>query len=161
MKVHFPIKRGLLRRTVGYVKAVDGVSLALREGHTIGLVGESGSGKTTLGLALLRLESSQGGIKFDTHDLQKLSQREMRPLRRQMQIVFQDPFSSLSPRMSVGEIVGRRAAGPSHRQRGRAQPHDRRGAARSRPRTRRRANATRTNSPAASASASPSPARWC
>ena len=106
MKVHFPIKRGLLRRTVGYVKAVDGVSLALREGHTIGLVGESGSGKTTLGLALLRLESSQGGIKFDTHDLQKLSQREIRPLRRQMQIVFQDPFSSLSPRMSVGEIVG-------------------------------------------------------
>jgi microcin C transport system ATP-binding protein len=106
VKVHFPIKRGLLRRTVGYVKAVDGVSLALREGHTIGLVGESGSGKTTLGLALLRLESSQGGIKFDTHDLQKLSQREIRPLRRQMQIVFQDPFSSLSPRMSVGEIVG-------------------------------------------------------
>jgi microcin C transport system ATP-binding protein len=82
------------------------VSLALREGHTIGLVGESGSGKTTLGLALLRLESSQGDIKFDTHDLQKLSQRELRPLRRQMQIVFQDPFSSLSPRMSVGEIVG-------------------------------------------------------
>src|SRR5712672_2078776 len=106
VKVHFPIKRGLLRRTVGYVKAVDGVSLALREGHTIGLVGESGSGKTTLGLALLRLESSRGGIKFDTHDLQKLSQREIRPLRRQMQIVFQDPFSSLSPRMSVGEIVG-------------------------------------------------------
>jgi microcin C transport system ATP-binding protein len=106
MKVHFPIKRGLLRRTVGYVKAVDGVSLSLREGHTIGLVGESGSGKTTLGLALLRLESSQGGIKFDMHDLQKLSQREIRPLRRQMQIVFQDPFSSLSPRMSVGEIVG-------------------------------------------------------
>jgi microcin C transport system ATP-binding protein len=88
------------------VKAVDGVSLALREGHTIGLVGESGSGKTTLGLALLRLESSKGGIKFDAQDLQKLSQRELRPLRRQMQIVFQDPFSSLSPRMSVGEIVG-------------------------------------------------------
>ena len=102
----FPIRSGLVSRTVGYVKAVDGVSLALREGHTIGLVGESGSGKTTLGLALLRLESSRGGIKFDTHDLQKLSQREIRPLRRQMQIVFQDPFSSLSPRMSVGEIVG-------------------------------------------------------
>jgi microcin C transport system ATP-binding protein len=106
LKVHFPIKRGVLRRTVGYVKAVDGVSIALREGHTIGLVGESGSGKTTLGLALLRLERSEGGIQFDGKDLQALSQRDLRPLRRQMQIVFQDPFSSLSPRMSVGEIVG-------------------------------------------------------
>ena len=106
MKVHFPIKRGVLRRTVGYVKAVDGVSIALREGHTIGLVGESGSGKTTLGLALLRLEKSQGGIQFDKHDLQALSQRALRPLRRQMQVVFQDPFSSLSPRMSVNQIVG-------------------------------------------------------
>ncbi|SEO86305.1 microcin C transport system ATP-binding protein [Rhodospirillales bacterium URHD0017] len=106
VKVHFPIKRGVLRRTVGYIKAVDGVSLRLREGHTIGLVGESGSGKTTLGLALLRLEGSKGGIQFDKQDLQALSQREIRPLRRQMQIVFQDPFSSLSPRMSVGEIVG-------------------------------------------------------
>ena len=106
MKVHFPIKRGVLRRTVGYVKAVDGVSIAIREGHTIGLVGESGSGKTTLGLALLRLERSQGGIEFDGQDLQALSQRELRPLRRQMQIVFQDPFSSLSPRMSVSQIVG-------------------------------------------------------
>jgi microcin C transport system ATP-binding protein len=106
LKVHFPIKRGILRRTVGHVKAVDGVSIALKEGHTIGLVGESGSGKTTLGLALLRLERSQGGIRFDGRDLQALNQREIRPLRRQMQIVFQDPFSSLSPRMSVGEIVG-------------------------------------------------------
>ena len=106
LRVHFPIKRGVLRRTVGYVKAVDGVSIALREGHTIGLVGESGSGKTTLGLALLRLEQSEGGIRFDGRDLQALGQRELRPLRREMQIVFQDPFSSLSPRMSVGEIVG-------------------------------------------------------
>src|SRR5471032_3365011 len=106
LKVHFPIKRGVLRRTVDYVKAVDGVSLALREGHTIGLVGESGSGKTTIGLALLRLEQSEGGIRFDGKDLQALSQREVRPLRRQMQIVFQDPFSSLSPRMTVSEIVG-------------------------------------------------------
>jgi microcin C transport system ATP-binding protein len=106
VKVHFPIKRGVLRRTVGYVKAVDGVSLALREGHTIGLVGESGSGKTTLGLALLRLERSVGGIRFDGRDLQALNQRDIRPLRKEMQIVFQDPFSSLSPRMSVGEIVG-------------------------------------------------------
>jgi microcin C transport system ATP-binding protein len=106
VKVHFPIKRGVLRRTVGHIKAVDGVSLTLREGHTIGLVGESGSGKTTLGLALLRLEGSKGGIVFDRQDLQALNQRQLRPLRRQMQIVFQDPFSSLSPRMSVGEIVG-------------------------------------------------------
>jgi microcin C transport system ATP-binding protein len=106
IKVHFPIRRGLLRRTVGHVKAVDGVSLALRQGHTIGLVGESGSGKTTLGLALLRLEKSQGGIRFDGQDLQTLGARELRALRRQMQIVFQDPFSSLSPRMSVGEIIG-------------------------------------------------------
>jgi len=106
LKVHFPIRRGLMRRTVGHVKAVDGVSIALREGHTIGLVGESGSGKTTLGLALLKLERSQGGIRFDGRDLQGMSQRELRPLRREMQIVFQDPFSSLSPRMSVGEIIG-------------------------------------------------------
>ena len=106
IKVHVPIRRGVLRRTVGHVKAVDGVSLALRRGHTIGLVGESGSGKTTLGLALLRLEKSRGGIYFDGEDLQALGARELRALRRQMQIVFQDPFSSLSPRMSVGEIVG-------------------------------------------------------
>ena len=106
LKVHFPIKRGVLRRTVGHVKAVDGVSIALKQGHTIGLVGESGSGKTTLGLALLRLEKSEGGIAFDGQDLQKLAQRDLRPLRRQMQIVFQDPYSSLSPRMTVGAIVG-------------------------------------------------------
>ncbi len=106
LKVHFPIKRGVMRRTVGHVKAVDGVSIALREGHTIGLVGESGSGKTTLGLALLKLERSEGGIRFDGRELQGLSQRELRPMRREMQIVFQDPFSSLSPRMSVGEIIG-------------------------------------------------------
>ena len=106
LKVHFPIKRGVLRRTVGCVKAVDGVSIALKQGHTIGLVGESGSGKTTLGLALLRLERSEGSIAFDGQDLQKLAQRDLRPLRRQMQIVFQDPYSSLSPRMTVGAIVG-------------------------------------------------------
>jgi microcin C transport system ATP-binding protein len=106
IKVHFPIKRGVMRRTVDHVKAVDGVDLVIREGHTLGLVGESGSGKTTLGLALLRLERSQGAIRFEKHDLQALSQRELRPLRREMQIVFQDPFSSLSPRMSVSQIVG-------------------------------------------------------
>jgi len=106
LKVYFPIKRGVLRRTVDHVKAVDGVSLTLKEGHTIGLVGESGSGKTTIGLALLRLERSQGGIPFEGRALQALGQRALRPLRRQMQIVFQDPFSSLSPRMTVAEIVG-------------------------------------------------------
>ncbi|MGE0422209.1 MAG: ABC transporter ATP-binding protein [Reyranellaceae bacterium] len=106
VKVHFPIKRGVFRRTVGHIKAVDGVSLELRSGHTVGIVGESGSGKTTLGLALLRLEQSQGAIRFDGRDLRELPARAMRPLRKEMQIVFQDPYGSLSPRMSVEQIVG-------------------------------------------------------
>ncbi|TDH63463.1 ABC transporter ATP-binding protein [Dankookia rubra] len=106
MKVHFPIRRGLLRRTVGHVKAVDGVSLTIREGETVGLVGESGSGKTTLGLALLRLEGSEGEIRFEGRDIQPLSRAALRPLRRRMQIVFQDPYGSLSPRLSAGEIIG-------------------------------------------------------
>jgi microcin C transport system ATP-binding protein len=106
VKVHFPIKRGVFRRTVGHIKAVDGVSLELRSGHTVGIVGESGSGKTTLGLALLRLEQSQGSIRFEGRDLRELSPRELRPLRKEMQIVFQDPYGSLSPRMSVEQIVG-------------------------------------------------------
>jgi len=106
IKVHFPIQRGVFGGTVGYVKAVDGVSLAVRAGQTLGLVGESGSGKTTLGPALLRLLRCQGTIRFDGRDLQALRPREMRPLRRAMQIVFQDPFGALSPRLSVGEIVG-------------------------------------------------------
>ena len=106
LRVHFPIRRGLLRRTVGHVKAVDGVSLAVREGETIGLVGESGSGKTTIGLALLRLTESRGGIRFEGRDIQPLSGTALRPLRRRMQIVFQDPFGSLSPRLSAGEIIG-------------------------------------------------------
>jgi microcin C transport system ATP-binding protein len=106
VKVHFPIKRGVLRRTVGHIKAVDGVSIELRAGHTVGVVGESGSGKTTLGLALLRLEKSEGPIRFDDHDLRALPQRALRPLRREMQIVFQDPYGSLSPRMSIEQIVG-------------------------------------------------------
>jgi microcin C transport system ATP-binding protein len=106
MKVHFPIKAGILRRTVGQVKAVDGVSLSIREGETVGLVGESGSGKTTLGLALLRLESSEGPITFEGSAIQGLSRKQLRPLRRRMQIVFQDPYGSLSPRMTVAEIVG-------------------------------------------------------
>ena len=105
VRVWFPIKRGLLRRVVGHIKAVDGVSVAVREGETLGIVGESGSGKSTLGLALLRLISSQGRIVYLGRDLQGLSWRAMRPLRRNMQIVFQDPYGSLSPRMSVAEIV--------------------------------------------------------
>src|SRR5204863_400026 len=102
LKIWFPIKRGLLRSTVGHIKAVDGVSLAVRKGETLGVVGESGSGKTTLGLALLRLISSQGPIVFLGSNVQGLQFREMRPFRRDMQIVFQDPFGALSPRMSVG-----------------------------------------------------------
>ena len=105
LKVWFPIKRGFLRRTVGHIKAVDGVSLAVRKGETLGVVGESGSGKTTLGLALLRLISSDGPIVFMGKDVQGLRAKEMRPFRRDMQIVFQDPFGALSPRMSVGDIV--------------------------------------------------------
>ncbi|MDW8341483.1 MAG: ABC transporter ATP-binding protein [Geminicoccaceae bacterium] len=105
LKVHFPIQRGLLRRTVGWVKAVDGVSLSLRAGETLGVVGESGSGKTTLGLALLRLLPSTGVVRISGVDVQGWTWRQLRPLRRQMQIVFQDPFGSLSPRMSVGQIV--------------------------------------------------------
>ncbi len=105
IKVWFPIKRGLLRRTVGHIKAVDGVDIVLREGQTLGVVGESGSGKTTLGLAILRLISSEGRILVLGNELQGKSFRETRPFRRNMQIVFQDPYGSLSPRMSVGDIV--------------------------------------------------------
>jgi microcin C transport system ATP-binding protein len=105
LKVWFPIKRGLMRSTVGHIKAVDGVSFAVRKGETLGVVGESGSGKTTLGLALLRLISSKGPIVFLGKDIQGLQFKAMRPFRRDMQIVFQDPFGSLSPRMSVGDIV--------------------------------------------------------
>ena len=105
LKVHFPIRRGFLRRTVGHVKAVDGVSLRLRAGETVGVVGESGSGKTTLAQAVLRLLSSVGGVEFEGRDIQGWRQKEVRPLRRQMQIVFQDPFASLSPRLSAFQII--------------------------------------------------------
>ncbi len=105
LKVWFPIKRGLFRKVVGHIKAVDGVSVAIRKGETLGVVGESGSGKTTLGLALLRLISSDGPIVFLGKNIQGLRFKEIRPFRRDMQIVFQDPFGSLSPRMPVGDIV--------------------------------------------------------
>ncbi len=106
LRVWFPIKKGLLRRTVDHVKAVDGINFSLQRGQTLGIVGESGSGKSTLGLAILRLIGSQGGIRFGEHHLGGMSQREVRPLRREMQVVFQDPFGSLSPRMTVGMIIG-------------------------------------------------------
>jgi microcin C transport system ATP-binding protein len=106
VRVWFPIKGGVLRRTQGHVKAVDGIDFVLKEGHTLGVVGESGSGKTTLGLALLRLETARGKIEFNGQEIQDLRQSELRPLRREMQIVFQDPYGSLSPRLSVGEIIG-------------------------------------------------------
>jgi microcin C transport system ATP-binding protein len=106
IRVWFPIKTGLFRRTTDYIKAVDEVSLTVRAGQTVGIVGESGSGKTTLGLGLLRLERSQGSIKFRGRELQGVKSGDLRPLRKEMQIVFQDPFGALSPRMSIGEIVG-------------------------------------------------------
>ena len=105
LKVWFPIKRGVMRKTVGHIKAVDGVSVEVRKGETLGVVGESGSGKTTLGLAILRLISSDGPIVFMGNPLQELRFKEMRPHRRHMQIVFQDPYGSLSPRMSVSDII--------------------------------------------------------
>jgi len=107
LKKHFPVRKGLLRRTVGHVRAVDGISFAIGEGETVGLVGESGCGKTTAGRAVLRLiEPSSGSIKVMGQEIVGLSKAEMRPYRRQMQIVFQDPFSSLNPRMVAGDIVG-------------------------------------------------------
>jgi microcin C transport system ATP-binding protein len=105
LKVWFPIKRGVLRRVIGHIKAVDGVSVEVRKGETLGVVGESGSGKTTLGLALLRLISSDGPVVFMGNQIQGLKFKEMRPFRRDMQIVFQDPYGSLSPRMSIADIL--------------------------------------------------------
>jgi microcin C transport system ATP-binding protein len=123
VRVWFPIRRGLFRRAVGHVKAVDGISLSVREGQTVGVVGESGSGKTTLGLALLRLVRSQGAIQFGGREIQGLRSGPLRPLRREMQIVFQDPYGALSPRMTIAQIVGeglhvhRVGAGPTERRR--------------------------------------------
>jgi len=106
LKVWFPIKRGFFKKTVGHVKAVDGVTLRIRAGETVGVVGESGSGKTTLGLALLRLISSEGPIAYLGNRIDGISSNAMRPLRRDVQIVFQDPYGSLSPRLSIADIVG-------------------------------------------------------
>ncbi len=106
IRVWFPIKRGFMRKTVDHVKAVDGIDVILREGQTLGVVGESGSGKTTLGMALTRLISSEGKISFTGREISKFSFSKMKPLRHEMQVVFQDPYGSLSPRMSIGDIVG-------------------------------------------------------
>ena len=106
VRVWFPIQRGFLKRTVGHIKAVDGVTVGVKEGETVGVVGESGSGKTTLALALLRLQSCTGRVTFLGREVQGLSKTDLRALRRDMQIVFQDPFGSLSPRLSIAEIVG-------------------------------------------------------
>ena len=106
IKVWFPIKQGLLKRITGHVKAVDSVTLSIKRGHTLGVVGESGSGKSSLARALLRLEGCEGKIIFDNENLHNLSKKALRPLRKRMQIVFQDPFGSLSPRLSIGEIIG-------------------------------------------------------
>ena len=161
LRVWFPIKRGFLRQTVGHIKAVDGIDLAVREGQTLGVVGESGSGKTTLGLALLRLISSNGPIVYLGNRIDGFDSKRMRPLRRDMQIVFQDPYGSLSPRLSIGQIIeeGLLTQTPT------PPPEERRN---------RVARALREvglepamqdryphESPAASANASPSRARWC
>ncbi len=107
LKKHFPVRKGLLRRTVGHVYAVDDVSFTIKSGETLGLVGESGCGKTTVGRAILRLiEPTAGALRLEGRDITHLGKTELRPFRQQMQIIFQDPFSSLNPRMRAGDIVG-------------------------------------------------------
>jgi len=107
IKKYFPVRRGFLQRVIGYVKAVDDVNLDVLPGETLGLVGESGCGKSTLGRSILRLvEPTEGTIEFEGHDITKLGRSQMKPLRADMQMIFQDPVGSLNPRMSVGDIVG-------------------------------------------------------
>ena len=115
LKKHFPVRKGLLRRTSGRVYAVDGVSFSIAPGQTLGLVGESGCGKSTVARAVIRLiEPTSGEVRILGRDILTLSKNEMRASRRQAQIIFQDPFSSLNPRMSAGEIVGEPFAGPPY-----------------------------------------------
>ena len=106
LKVFYPVYKGVFRKVVDYVKAVNGLTIKIQEGETVGLVGESGSGKTTFGLALLRLISSDGSIEFDGIELQGLKSKELQPFRKDIQIVFQDPFASLNPRMTIGQTIG-------------------------------------------------------
>lgn len=105
LRVWFPIKKGLLKRTVDYVKAVNDFTVTLKQGHTLGIVGESGSGKSTFGLAIMQLIESEGSVNYDGTELKALSRKEIRDIRREIQIVFQDPFGSLSPRMSIAQII--------------------------------------------------------
>ena len=106
IRVWFPIKKGFFKRTVDHIKAVTDISVNLNQGETLGIVGESGSGKTTLGMALLKLQKSLGQIQFNGESIDQLSEKDFRPYRREMQVVFQDPYGSLSPRMTVAEIIG-------------------------------------------------------
>jgi oligopeptide/dipeptide ABC transporter ATP-binding protein len=107
LKVHFPIRKGIFSRIIGYVYAVDGISFTLKRGETVGLVGESGCGKTTTGMGILRLiEPTSGKVTFEEMDISLMTKSQLRSLRRQMQIIFQDPYSSLNPRMTVNEIIG-------------------------------------------------------